>query len=72
MMTERGTVLAHTTSLRGVQRYVAEFEKRWNRYARPVNGSWRCDETYIYKGEAALDLTSIESSTNTGEQWTSC
>jgi transposase-like protein len=21
--------------------------KRWQRYARPVGGSWRCDETYI-------------------------
>src|SRR5262245_10787355 len=47
MMTERGIVVAHTTILRWVQRYVPEFEKRWNRYARPVNGSWRCDETYI-------------------------
>jgi len=47
MMTERGIGLAHTTILRWVQRYVPEFEKRWNRYARPVNGSWRCDETYI-------------------------
>ena len=47
MMTERGVVVAHTTILRWVQRYVPEFEKRWNRYARPVNGSWRCDETYI-------------------------
>ena len=47
MMTERGIVLAHTRILRWVQRYVPEFEKRWNRYARRVNGSWRCDETYI-------------------------
>jgi transposase-like protein len=47
MMSERGIALAHTTILRWVQRYVPEFEKRWNRYARPVNGSWRCDETYI-------------------------
>src|SRR5215467_7196350 len=47
MMTERGVVVAHTTILRWVQRYVPEFEKRWNRYARPVSGSWRCDETYI-------------------------
>jgi transposase-like protein len=30
-----------------VQRYVPEFEKRWNRYARPVGSSWRVDETYI-------------------------
>jgi transposase-like protein len=28
-------------------RYVPEFEKRWNRFARPVNNSWRVDETYI-------------------------
>ena len=36
-----------TTILRWVQRYVPEFEKRWNRYARPVGDSWRADETYI-------------------------
>jgi transposase-like protein len=30
-----------------VIRYVPEFEKRWNRFARPVNNSWRVDETYI-------------------------
>jgi transposase-like protein len=33
--------------LRWVQRYVPEFEKRWNHYARPVGDSWRVDETYI-------------------------
>jgi transposase-like protein len=47
MMAERGTALSHTTILRWVQRYVPEFEKRWNRYARPVSDSWRVDETYI-------------------------
>ena len=47
MMTERGIVVAHTTILRWVQRYVPEFEKRWSRYARPMNGSWRCDDTYV-------------------------
>ncbi len=26
--------VAHTTIMRWVQRYVAEFEKRWQRYAR--------------------------------------
>ena len=39
--------LAHSTILRWVQHYTPEFEKRWRRYARPVGGSWRCDETYI-------------------------
>ena len=47
MMAERGIVLTHTTILRWVQRYIPEFEKRWNNYARDVDGSWRCDETYI-------------------------
>src|SRR5215210_954974 len=47
MMAERGVAVSHTTILRWVQRYVPEFEKRWNRYARPVGTSWRVDETYI-------------------------
>src|ERR1700750_2644281 len=47
MMNEVGIRLAHTTILRWVQRYVPEFEKRCSRYARPVGGSWRCDETYV-------------------------
>ncbi len=33
--------------MRWVQRYVPEFEKRWQRYARSVGTSWRVDETYI-------------------------
>src|SRR5580700_5332645 len=47
MMAERGIALTHTTILRWVQRYLPEFEKRWSRFARPVGGSWRMDETYI-------------------------
>jgi transposase-like protein len=47
MMAERGIIVSHTTILRWVLRYVPEFEKRWNRFARPVNTSWRVDETYI-------------------------
>ena len=47
MMAERGIALAHTTILRWVQRYVPDFERRWNQYARAVGDSWRVDETYI-------------------------
>jgi transposase-like protein len=39
MMAERGILLAHTTILRWVQRYVPDFEKRWQAYARPVGDS---------------------------------
>jgi transposase-like protein len=38
--------------LRWVQRYVPDFERRWNQYAWVVGDSWRVDETYIkVKGE---------------------
>ena len=47
MMAERGIVVSHTTIHRWVIRYVPVFEKRWNRFARPVNTSWRVDGTYI-------------------------
>ena len=46
-MAERGINLAHTTTLRWVQRYAPEFEKKWNRLLYPVCSSWRVDETYI-------------------------
>jgi len=47
MMAERELSLAHTTIMRWIQRYVPEFEKRWNRFARQAGGSWRVDETYV-------------------------
>jgi len=56
MMADRGITLTHTTILRWVQCYLPEFEKRWNRYARPVGGSWRMDETYIKVGGRWVDL----------------
>jgi hypothetical protein len=34
MMAERGLALAHTTIMHWVQRFVHEFVKRWNRFAR--------------------------------------
>ena len=47
MMAERGVVVSHTTILRWVQRYVPEYERRWARHARPVDASWRMDETAV-------------------------
>ena len=47
MMAERGLSLAPSTILRWVQHYAPQFQKRWNRFARPVGGSWRVDETHI-------------------------
>jgi hypothetical protein len=36
MMAEGGLSMAHTTTMRWVQRYVPEFERRWTRLARPA------------------------------------
>jgi transposase-like protein len=47
MMAERGLDIAHTTIMRWVQRYIPEFEKRWNGYARKSGRSWRVYETYL-------------------------
>lgn len=61
IMAERGIGVAHTTIMRWVQRYVPEFEKRWQRYARPVGTSWRVDETYIkVKGRWAYLYRAID------------
>ncbi len=39
--------MSHTTILRWVIRYVAEFEKRWHRFARRIGSSWRVGEIYV-------------------------
>ena len=55
MMAERGVIVSHTTIMRWVIRYVPEFEKRWNRFARSIGSSWRVDETYIsIKGNGTI------------------
>lgn len=46
-MGEWGVHVSHTSIMRWVYRYVPEYERRWNRRARPVGSSWRMDETYI-------------------------
>jgi transposase-like protein len=36
MMAERGLPMAHTPIMLWVHRYASVFERRWNRFARPV------------------------------------
>jgi transposase-like protein len=50
LMAERGVPVTHSTILRWVTLYVPEFEKRWNRFSKPVGTSWRVDETCIAIG----------------------
>ena len=46
-MAEWDVHVSHTTIMRWVFRYVPEYERRWNRRAKPIGSSWRVDETYI-------------------------
>src|SRR6202051_1765802 len=63
MMAERGVTLAHSTILRWVSRYVPEYEKRWNRFSRPVGTSWRWRRDVRFHSEANGTI-SIERSTS--------
>ena len=65
MMAERGLSQAHTTIMRWVQCYVPEFEKRWNRFARPAGRSWRVDETYVKIRAAGRIFTALSTKRET-------
>ncbi len=61
MVAERGVIVSHTTIMRWVSRYVPEYEERWNRFARPVNSSWRMDETAIrVRGKSAYLYRAVD------------
>ena len=44
---EGGTSTTHTTIMRWVHHYAPEFERRWDRFARPAGALRRVDETYV-------------------------
>jgi len=43
----RGLEADHTTILRWINKFIPLLEKRFKKRKKPVNGSWRMDETYI-------------------------
>jgi len=47
MMMIRGANIDHATLQRWVKRFVCLIDKRVRQRKKPVNGSWRMDETYI-------------------------
>ncbi|EOP44803.1 IS6 family transposase [Bacillus cereus] len=66
MMEERGLSLAHTTIMRWVHQYGAEFDKRIRRHLKQTNNSWRVDETYIkVKGQWMYLYRAVDSEGNT-------
>jgi transposase-like protein len=47
MMMIRGVKIDHATLQRWLKRFVSVIDKRVRQRKKPVNGSWRMDETYI-------------------------
>jgi putative transposase len=46
MMMIRGAKIDHATLQRWLKRFVSLIDKRVRQCKKPVNGSWRMDETY--------------------------
>jgi transposase-like protein len=57
---ERGIALANTTILRWVEPRVPEFQKRWNRYARPVSYSGTREHLNIISVSISLPDIHVE------------
>jgi IS6 family transposase len=47
MMSERGISISHTTIMRWVHEYSPKIANKVRPHLKPVNDSWKVDETYI-------------------------
>src|SRR6476646_5887403 len=68
IMVERGLSVDHTTIYRWVQHYAPLLEKKCRAKLKPVNDSWRVDETYVkVKGQWMYLYRAVDSDGNTVE-----
>jgi IS6 family transposase len=66
LLEERGLEADHTTVWRWAQRYGPELEQRLRRHLKPINKSWRVDETYLrVKGRWCYLYRAIDSAGST-------
>ncbi|WP_348771252.1 IS6 family transposase [Priestia flexa] len=66
MMEERGLSIAHTTIMRWVHQYGPKLDERVWRHLKPINDSWRVDETYVkVKGQWMYLYRAVDSEGNT-------
>ena len=66
MMIIRGAAIDHSTLQRWVKRFVSLIDERVRQRKKPVNGSWRMDETYIkLNGKWAYLYRAVDKEGNT-------
>ena len=66
MMSIRGAFIDHSTLARWVVRFSKLIDERVRKRKKPVNGSWRMDETYIkLNGKWVYLYRAVDSSGNT-------
>jgi len=66
LMMMRGAKIDHSTLQRWVRRFVPLIDQRVRQRKKPVNGSWRMDETYIkLKGKWVYLYRAVDSEGNT-------
>lgn len=66
LMMMRGAEIDHSTLQRWVRRFVPLIDKRVRQRKKPVNGSWRMDETYIkLNGKWVYLYRAVDSEGNT-------
>ena len=66
MVNERGIEVNYITVYRWVQEYSPEIDKRFRSHLRPINDSWRVDQTYILvEGKQKYLYRAVDSEGNT-------
>ncbi|MGX1373371.1 transposase-like protein [Priestia megaterium] len=65
-MEKRGLCIVYTTIMRWVHQYGPALDERVQRHLKPMNDSWRVDETYIkVKGQWMYLYRAVDSEGNT-------
>lgn len=68
VMEERGLSMIYTTVMRWIHQYGSELDKRFRSHLKPINDSWRVDETQIKVKDQQMYLyCAVDSKGNTND-----
>ena len=69
MMEERGVSVDHSSINRWAIRFLPLIEKMARKHKRPVDGSWRMDETYMCDTRSLVEVVSASIEGTTSVTW---